>query len=213
MRNVICTCWDSHEDLLSASEYKISCSKYEEGFIIIANFFLHLQTWIHHLNTSEYISFASRQTPRTRAARQNLSIDGENSPEVSTSFLEYWITHSSCVGSNDFVALLDSKDSCLFSYLSWHAFAHLLCMLCDQFVNRWRKFARSFYIFSRVLNNTFFLRRIKRFCGFIGLQRFLLVFIFILTRVRTFTVYALRSFMSNLHFICIAYSLNFERVF
>ena len=107
------------------------------------------------------------------------------------------------------------------SFLHLKTWIQLLCRQTDpknasstaKFVNRWRKFARSFYIFSRVLNNTFFLRRIKRFCGFIGLQRFLLVFIFILTRVRTFTVYALRSFMSNLHFICIAYFSNFERVF
>ena len=151
MRNVICTCWDSHKDLLSASEYKIFCSKYEEGFIIIANFFLHLQTWIHHLNTSEYISFASRQTLRTRAARQNLSIDGENSPEVSTSFPESWITHSSCVGSTDFVALFDTKDSFLFSYLSWHAFAHLLCMLCDRLwaiSTPW--FLKGFFSFSDI---------------------------------------------------------------
>ena len=107
------------------------------------------------------------------------------------------------------------------SFLHLQIWIHLLCRQTDpknasstaKFVNRWRKFARSFYIFSRVLNNTFFLRRINRFCGFIWHQTFFLVLIFILTRVRTFTVYALRSFMSNLHFICIAYSLNFERVF
>ena len=79
------------------------------------------------------------------------------------------------------------------SFLHLQIWIHLLCRQTDpknasstaKFVNRWRKFARSFYIFSRVLNNTFFLRRINRFYGFIGLQRFLLVFIFILTHVRT----------------------------